>query len=131
MKIEHIALNITDPIATAEWYVSNLGMQIVRQSGAPTYTVFLADSNGETVLELYRFEDALLPDYSAQDPMVLHLAFYTAEAIQEADRLVIAGAKLLGEPRTSGTGDTLIFLRDPWGIALQLVQRIEPLMPLN
>ena len=129
MKIEHIALNIADPTATAEWYVANLGMQVVRRSGPPTHTIFLADSNGETVLELYCVEDAPLPDYSAQDPMVLHLAFYTAEAIQEAERLVIAGAKILGEPRTTGAGDTLIFLRDPWGIALQLVERNEPLIP--
>ncbi len=127
MKIEHIALNVPDPAAIAEWYVANLGMQVVRQSGAPTYTTFLADGDGDTVLELYRFEGAPLPDYAAQDPMVLHVAFAATGAVEQAKRLAGAGAQLVGEPRTTDGGDTLIFLRDPWGIALQLVERSAPL----
>ena len=128
MKIEHIALNVPDPAAIADWYVANLGMQVVRQSGAPTYTTFLADSDGDTILELYRFDGAPLPDYAAQDPMVLHLAFSSANAVEQARQLAAAGAQLQGEPRATDGGDTLIFLRDPWGIALQLVERSRPLL---
>ena len=128
MKIEHIALNVPDPAAIADWYVANLGMQVARQSGAPTYTTFLADSDGDTVLELYRFDGAPLPDYAAQDPMVLHLAFSSANAVEQARQLAAAGAQLQGEPRATDAGDTLIFLRDPWGIALQLVERSRPLL---
>jgi glyoxylase I family protein len=32
MKIEHFAINVADPIAMADWYVSNMGMTIVRKS---------------------------------------------------------------------------------------------------
>lgn len=128
MKIEHIALNVPDPGAIAEWYVANLGMHVVRQSGAPTYTTFLSDGDGETVLELYLFDGAPLPDYAAQDPMVLHLAFYATGAVEAAKRLAAAGATLLGEPRSTDRGDTLIFLRDPWGISLQLVERSSQLL---
>ena len=128
MKIEHIALNVPDPAAIADWYVANLGMQVVRQSGAPTYTTFLADSDGDTVLELYRFDEATLPDYAEQDPMVLHLAFSSTNAVEQARQLAAAGAQLQGEPRATDGGDTLIFLRDPWGIALQLVERSRPLL---
>ena len=128
MKIEHIALNVPDPAAIADWYVANLGMQVVRQSGAPTYTTFLADSDGDTVLELYHFDGAPLPDYAAQDPMVLHLAFSSTNAVEQAKELAAAGAQLQGDPRATGGGDTLIFLRDPWGIALQLVERSRPLL---
>ncbi|MCY4378174.1 MAG: VOC family protein [Spirochaetaceae bacterium] len=128
MKIEHIALNVPDPAAIADWYVANLGMRIVRQSGAPTHTTFLADSDGETVLELYHFDGAAVPDYAAQDPMMLHLAFTSRNAVEQARELAAAGAQLHGEPRATGGGDTLIFLRDPWGIALQLVERTEPLL---
>jgi len=128
MKIEHIALNVPDPAAIADWYAANLGMRIVRRSGAPTYTTFLADGEGATVLELYRFDGAPLPDYAAQDPMVLHLAFTSTNAVEQARELAAAGAQLQGEPRATGGGDTLIFLRDPWGIALQLVERAEPLL---
>ena len=128
MKIEHIALNVPDPTTIAEWYEANLGMQVVRQSGAPTYTTFLVDEKGETVLELYRFEDAPMPDYAAQDPMVFHLAFTSANAIEQAKELSAFGAQLQGNPRRTDDGDTLIFLRDPWGIALQLVERTQPLL---
>ena len=128
MKIEHIALNVPDPAAIAAWYAANLGMRVVRQSGAPTYTTFLADGDGETVLELYRFESAPMPDYAAQDPMVLHLAFTAANAVEQARKLAAAGAHLVGEPRATDGGDTLIFLRDPWGIALQMVERSAPLL---
>jgi catechol 2,3-dioxygenase-like lactoylglutathione lyase family enzyme len=121
-------LNVPDPAAIADWYVANLGMQVVRQSGAPTYTTFLADSDGDTILELYRFDGAPLPDYAAQDPMVLHLAFSSANAVEQARQLAAAGAQLQGEPRATDGGDTLIFLRDPWGIALQLVERSRPLL---
>lgn len=128
MKIEHLALNVPDPAAIAAWYAANLGMRVVRQSGAPTYTTFLADADGATVLELYRFDGAPMPDYAAQDPMVLHLAFTAANAVEQAKALAAAGAQPVGEPRATDDGDTLIFLRDPWGIALQLVERSAPLL---
>jgi glyoxylase I family protein len=128
MRIEHIALNVLDPIAMADWYVRHLGMRIVRAVDGPTHTRFLADDSGRTVLELYHQSRAPIPDYFAQDPFVLHIAFLASDVEVERRRLLAAGAKSAGEPSRTPAGDVLAFLHDPWGIAVQLVQRAEPLM---
>ena len=44
------------------------------------------------------------------------------------DRLLAAGAKTAGDVTLTPSGDEMTFLRDPWGVALQLVKRATPLM---
>ena len=129
MKIEHIALNVPDPAAIADWYVANLGMQVVRQSGAPTYTTFLADSDGDTILELYRFDEraAARLRRAGSDGAALGLLLHERRRAGQSSSPRPA-RQLQGEPRATDGGDTLIFLRDPWGIALQLVERSRPLL---
>lgn len=127
VDIEHTALNVADPSAAADWYVAHLGMRLVRQGGPPTHTSFLA-ADGGAIIELYHAAGIAVPDYASQDPMLFHVAFASPAARADADRLVAAGAARVGETRTTDAGDTLIFLRDPWGIALQLVERTEPLV---
>ena len=34
MNVEHIALNVPDPVAMADWYLDHLGMKLAR-SGPP------------------------------------------------------------------------------------------------
>ena len=43
-------------------------------------------------------------------------------------RLLAAGATTAGDVTITPTGDEMTFLRDPWGLALQLVKRGAPLM---
>jgi hypothetical protein len=43
-------------------------------------------------------------------------------------RLIAAGATAEGEINTTGRGDQLAFLRDPWNIVIQLVKRGKPLL---
>jgi glyoxylase I family protein len=127
MRIEHVALNVADPVAMADWWCQHLGMRIVRSAGEPTHTRFLADSAGRTVLELYR-QKAPVPDYFAQDPFVLHIAFLTDDLDRDRERLLAAGCRSAGEPSKTPAGDRLGFLHDPWGVAIQLVSRAEPLL---
>ncbi len=75
MIFEHFAINVQDPVAVANWYVEHLQMKVVRQGEAPTHMHFLADSTGRVVIELYINPPELIPDYAAQDPQVLHMAF--------------------------------------------------------
>ena len=130
MRIEHVALNVPDPVAMAEWYVRHLGMKIVRESGAPVYGRFLADSSGSVLVEIYRNEKAPVPEYASTDPLVLHLAFKADDIRAERDRLVAAGAKLVEDvPEKPSTGeDEVVMLRDPWGVPLQLVKRAEEMI---
>jgi glyoxylase I family protein len=128
MRLEHVALNVPDPDAQAQWFVAHLGMQIVRHSPTPNPTYFLADSAGQSVIEIYRNPAAPVPDYSAMHPLMQHLAFNVDDIEAEAARLVAAGGALFGEINTTPAGDRLAFLRDPWNVSLQLVQRAVPLI---
>jgi glyoxylase I family protein len=126
MDIEHIALNVADPVVLADWYVRHLGMRVVRQVDTGPRTRFLADGAGRTVLEVYR-QEAPVPDYFAMDPMVLHIAFKVADVAAECHRLVEAGATIAKPAVTSDNGDAMAFHRDPWGVTIQLVKRGIPL----
>src|SRR5436190_1717947 len=75
LRLEHVALNVADPRAMADWYVAHLGMRVVRQVDGPPHTRFLADAAGATVVELYENPAARIPDYLGMDPLELHLAF--------------------------------------------------------
>lgn len=124
MKFEHAALNVPDAQAMASWWIEHCGMRSVRASDDPPY--FLADATGRTILELYNNPAAPIPDYVAQHPLCLHIAFAVEDAGAERDRLTAAGAELFSE-QEAADGTILIMLRDPWGVALQLCQRATPL----
>jgi catechol 2,3-dioxygenase-like lactoylglutathione lyase family enzyme len=129
MNIEHIALNVPDPVAMADWYTRHLGMRVVRALAVAPHTRFLADESGRVVLEIYRQEQVAPPDYPAQDPLVLHVAFTTADVGAARQRLLAAGATAVGDATATPSGDELAMLRDPWGIPLQLVKRTRALIP--
>ena len=128
MKFEHFAINVDDPPVVAAWYVEHLQMQIVRHVGEPTHMHFLADSTGRVMMELYNNPPDLIPDYAAQDPQVLHMAFAVEDMEGAIVHLEAAGAKKVGGPGQTPFGDVLAMVRDPWGFAIQLTQRAEPMV---
>lgn len=128
MKFEHFALNVADAAGQARWYAQQLGFKVVRARTDAPHTHFLADASGRVVVEFYSNPKAPLPDYAAQHPLVLHLGLATADARTEAKRLREAGATAVAEEALPD-GSLLIMLRDPWGLALQLCQRADP-MPM-
>lgn len=126
MTLEHVALNLSDPQAAAAWYAENLGLRIVKQSDTAPFVHFLADDQG-SMLEVYSNPAGDLPDYAAMSPFTLHLAF-TADDIEAAyEKLLGAGATAAGTLETTPAGDRIVFLRDPWGVTVQLVSRARPL----
>jgi catechol 2,3-dioxygenase-like lactoylglutathione lyase family enzyme len=128
MKIEHVAFNVPDPVAAARWYVENLGFTVKRRFVEPPYGHFLADDSGTVMVELYKRTDAPVPDYPAQHPAVLHLALTSRDVEADVRRLTAAGGALVGEIDRQAGGDVLAFVRDPWGVSLQLVQRSQPMV---
>lgn len=129
MNIEHLALNVPDPVAMAAWYTQHLGMRVVRSVAAAPHTRFLADQSGRVVLEIYRQEHLLVPDYAAQDPLLLHVAYTAPDVRGTRQRLQAAGAIAVGDITVTPGGDELAMLRDPWGIPIQLVKRASALIP--
>lgn len=128
MKIEHVAFLVRDPACVARWYEEHLGLRTVRSSGPPGDARFLADTEGESVLEIYRGE-LPVPDYAAMDPLLLHVAFATLDVPGTRARLIAAGATPVGEVSVLESGDEMAMLRDPWGLAIQLARRRQPLVP--
>src|SRR2546423_2734749 len=87
VKIEHFALQVPDPIALAEWYVEHLGCAIARAGGPPAHGRFLLDDQRAVMLEVYRNPKVTVPDYTKIDPLLLHLAFLSADPAADRDRL--------------------------------------------
>jgi len=127
MKIEHFALNVDDPDAMAVWYVKNLGLKIAKQVTEPPYTHFLADSGGTVLLEIYNNPPDQVPAYGEMDPLLLHLAFVSADPDADRAALIDAGATFVEKVHTDD-GSHLVMMRDPWGLALQLCKRGKPML---
>jgi len=130
MKIEHVGYMVQKPIEVAAWYCQNLGFKVARSMQTTPFTHFLVDGSGAVMVEIYNNPAASVPDYASMDPLVLHLAFNVSdETIEEVrDRLIAAGAMVYSNLAVTPAGDQLIMLRDPWGMAVQLAKRKEPMI---
>lgn len=128
MKIEHTAYQVADPVALTKWYVAHLGLRVKRAQTAEPFGVFLADDGDAVMLEFYANPKVSVPDYRAMDPLLLHLAFRADDVAADRTRLIAAGATADGDVVTTESGDTVAMLRDPWGLAVQLVRRRAPMI---
>jgi len=126
MKIEHFALNVPQPQKMAQWYVDNLEMKIVTRMEKAPFTHFLSDKNGG-MIEIYCNETADIPDYNKTHPLVVHLAFASANPSEDVSRLKKVGATLFEEIHLPD-GSHLAMMRDPWGIAIQFCKRGTPMI---
>lgn len=124
MKFEHFAINVPDARAQAAWWVQHLGLTVARRREDAPFTHFLADETGRVIVEMYSNPAAAYPDYAGQHPLVFHVAFVSNDARTDRERLEKAGATFVIEETPDGS--SLIMMRDPWGVALQLCQRSKP-----
>jgi len=129
IRLEHVALNVADPVKMAQWYVENLGMKIVREGPAPVNARFLADAGGNMMLELYHNPPEAVPNYASMDPLILHIAFTVDDVEAIRQKLLAAGATATDEITVTPAGDRLTMLRDPWGLAIQFLRRANPMLP--
>lgn len=127
MKIEHVALQVGEPAAMADWYVRHLGFQVRRSTDTPVAARFLADDSGAVMLELYYNPQFPVPDYKNMSPTIMHVAFVCPDVAGTVERLLAAGATHLSGPEVSG-GDEFAMLRDPWGLPIQLALRKNPMI---
>lgn len=128
MKIEHVAFNVPDPLSMARWYVEHLGLKVKRRTMESPWAHFLADDSGTVMLELYGNMDAPKLNFPDVQPPALHLAFLSNDLAADVKRLTAAGATIVADVHTLPTGDTFAMLRDPWGLPLQLVKRLSPMI---
>lgn len=128
MRLEHIAVQVADPVKMADWYVRHLGCSVARSGGEPGFVRFLKDGSGSSMIEIYSNTAAPVPDYAAMNPSLLHVAFSSGDLAADRQRLLEAGATIAQDLTTTPAGDQLLMLRDPWGLALQLVKRADPML---
>ena len=126
IRLEHVAFNVEDPVALADWYVTNLDMVITVKGDAPGYARYVADAGKNMILEFYHNTDVMIPDYPSIDWHVFHIAFAVQDIEVVRERLIKAGATPDTDITTSDNGDRMTMLRDPWGLPLQFFQRVEP-----
>ncbi len=128
LRMEHVACNVTEPAAIAAWYVEHLGMRIVRRVDGPPFTHFLADASGAMVIEIYHNPLDEIPAYAAMHPLRFHIGFAADDPYAARMALMNAGATFV-EEQYFADGTVLLMMRDPWGLALQLCKRADPLPP--
>lgn len=126
MKFEHLGLNVSDPVAVAQWYVEHLGLTIVKKSDTGARTHFLADPAG-MMIEIYNNPADAVPDYANMNPLLLHVALTSENPTADKDRLAAAGATVVEEIHLDD-GSHLFMMRDPWGLAIQLCKRGKPMV---
>lgn len=120
--LEHPAIDVADPVATAAWWCENLGFTITRQKDDETHTTFLVDASGRVAIEMYRAKtQPQAPDYASMDPLTLHFGFISKDVDADIERLVKAGATLVAHDKAPGFDGAM--MRDPFGIAIQFVKR--------
>ena len=72
--------------------------------------------------------DTPVPDYAAMNAFTFHVAFMADDVKAARQRLIAAGARPDGDINEAPNGDVLCFLRDPWGLTIQLARRGRPLI---
>lgn len=128
IRLEHVAINVEDPVEMAKWYCENLGMKIVRKGPPPVNMHFISDAGGNMMLEIYHNPPDAVPNYRSMDPFSLHIAFMVDDVEKTRRMLVGAGATIATDITVTDSGDKLVMLRDPWGVPIQFLKRAEPMM---
>jgi len=131
IRLEHVAINVENPVEMAKWYCDNLGMKIVRKGPPPVNMHFISDAGSNIMVEIYTNPPNAVPDYRSMDPLSLHIAFMVDDVEKTRRRLVTAGATIATDITVTESGDKLVMLRDPWGIPIQFLKRAEPMLPHN
>ncbi|MEA2709124.1 MAG: glyoxylase family protein [Phycisphaerales bacterium] len=127
VSVEHVAWQVNDPVAVADWYTKNLGFRIVRRNDDPANTHFIADASGKCIMEIYNNPAASVLDYKGMHFLQLHLAFQVTDPVATRDQLLEAGCTVAEDVRTTPAGDQLCMMRDPFGFAIQLCKRAKPM----
>jgi len=129
IRLEHVAINVEDPAAMAEWYCENLDMKIIRKGQPPANMRFISDAGGNMMLEIYNNPPDEVPDYPSMNPLSLHIAFMVDDVKAICKKLIAAGATIAVDVNITPAGDQIAMLRDPWGVPIQFVKRARPMLP--
>lgn len=123
IQFEHTAYNVHEPEKAAAWYVAHMDMDLVRGTSEGIKPHFIADKQRRFCWEFYSNPAGPVADQRAINPFTQHVAFAVDDMDAVRAKLLSAGCSPEGEVSITPAGDRLLFLRDPWGLTLQLVMR--------
>lgn len=124
-SVEHIALEVEDPASMVRWWTENLGFRVTLSR--PAGSTFIEDEAGRVAFELYRPpKGRSAPDYHAMSILQLHFGLFSDDVEADVKRLVAAGATEVAKDEVPGLKG--VTLRDPNGIAFQVMQRDKPVV---
>jgi uncharacterized glyoxalase superfamily protein PhnB len=108
--------------------MDNLGMKMMRTSSDPTHTTFISDSGMHMMIELFHNADYPLFEPAKIHFTSFHLAFVTPDIKKTLSQLITVGATIADSLRKTASGDQVLVLRDPWGLAIQFAQRVKSML---
>ena len=144
-RIDHVGITVSDVDRALDFYRDLLGLRVVADStiSEPAVAELLGldsvelrivdlDSGDGRIVELihYVHPKGRRSDYESSDPATEHIAFTVDDLAAVRARLADAGAKIvsrrpltINDPGGSFDGAVCLYVRDPDGAILELVQR--------
>jgi len=128
-KLNHVAIAVRDVAAAAKVYRDMLDAEVsaaVPQAEHGVTTVFVTLPNTKIELLEPLGEASPIARFLDRNPDggIHHLCYEVDDIVAARDRLVAAGARVLGEPRIGAHGKPVMFLhpKDFFGTLIELEQ---------
>ncbi len=128
-RLNHVAIAVRDLKAAAAIWREALGARVSEPQALPEHGVTVAFvESGNTRIELMEplGEGSPIAGFLERHPSggMHHVCFEVADLSEASDRLVEAGARVLGEPATGAHGKPVVFLhpKDFSGTLIELEQ---------
>jgi lactoylglutathione lyase len=120
---DHIHLRTTDPEATAKWYESMLGAEVIRtmQQGVPRIDLRLGGAN--IFIAPVTAGDGVNPPPTTPYRGLDHFGLTVTGIDAIAADLKAKGVEFTKEPVTARPGVRICFIRAPEGVSIELLER--------
>jgi lactoylglutathione lyase len=120
---DHIHLRTTNPEATAQWYESKLGAEVIRtmQQGKPRIDLKLGGAN--IFIAPVAAGDGVNPPPTTPYQGLDHFGLTVTGIDAIAADLKAKGVEFTREPTTVRPGVRVCFIRAPEGVSIELLER--------
>jgi lactoylglutathione lyase len=120
---DHIHLRTTNPEATAQWYESKLGAEVIRtmQQGKPRIDLKLGGAN--IFIAPVAAGDGVNPPPTTPYQGLDHFGLTVTGIDAVAADLKAKGVEFTREPTTVRPGVRVCFIRAPEGVSIELLER--------
>lgn len=124
-EFDHVHLKAPDPKATADWYVSAFGFEIISHAVRPWGDRFLRceTSDGAVVnISSARTDEKMGESDASAHYGLEHMGIKVEDMAAEIPRLTSMGAQLMEGPVDVPGGPIIAFIKAPGGVRVELLQ---------